>query len=87
MAVVSREEIQMDGHTYIKETYTSGKTNIYLKSDPIPDPIEPEPEPVDPPVTNEQLLEEVNNLQSGILDLMEGQTTIYEMQLAASEGV
>ena len=53
MKLINTEEIEKDGNIYIKETYDNGTTVEYLK--PSGDP----PEPEEPPVTMEEMIESI----------------------------
>lgn len=62
MQVVNREEYQENGYTYEKITYDNGYIDIHIK----PEPFEPgpEPEPSPAPVTNEDIMNKLNDMSS-----------------------
>lgn len=66
MTLIKTEEITENGLTYIVNTYDNGTVEKYIKPDP--DAVTPEPEPQDPPITNNDLAEKIDalfNVQRG----------------------
>lgn len=55
MILISQDEIKENDYTYIVETYDNGTINKYIKPDP-------DAEPQDPPVTNNDLAEKIDSL-------------------------
>lgn len=79
MQLINTEEIVENEITYVVNTYDNGTIEKYIKPDPnyVPEPA-PDPEPV---VTNDVLLERIENVEEGILDIMEGQVDTFELLL------
>ena len=75
MTLVKTEEITKNGTTYIVNTYDNGTVEKFVKPDP--DYIPPEPEPEDPPVTNEELQAQIAELQEQNMALMMGMIDVY----------
>lgn len=60
MKIIKTEELVIEGVTYIKNTFDNGYTEQYPKPDP--NVVLPEPEPTPPPVTNEDLMNKLNDM-------------------------
>lgn len=61
MQIIKTEEIIEDGNTYVVNTYDNGTVEKYIKPDPN---YQPPPQPPQPkPVTNEDIMAQLESMQ------------------------
>lgn len=75
MILIKTEEITENGTTYVVNTYDNGTIEKYIKPDPAAEP--PEPEPQDPPVTNDELQAQIAELQEQNVAIMMGLVDMF----------
>ena len=97
MTIIKTEELIENGVTYIVNTYDNGTVEKYIKPDPDYKP--PEPEPMPKPVTNEDIVAQLETLQAELekakkeqeatkslmLDSMQGTADLYAMQMGGGQ--
>lgn len=73
MGIIKTEEFEKDGCIYIRNTYNNGTIEEYIKTDE-----STPPEPTQPPVTNEDILNamQASRVQRGHIDCAGTTTTI-----------
>lgn len=75
MGIIKTEEFEKDGCIYIRNTYNNGTIEEYIKTDE-----STLPEPTQPPVTNEDIMNKLN-------DMSGDQVSVASLDAAYREGV
>lgn len=92
MQIIETKEIQENGVTYIVNTYDNGAIEKYIKPDPN---YQAPPMPEQPkPVTNEDIVAQLEATKALMLDSMQGTADLYlveqenkQLQLDAMQGI
>ena len=84
MKIIKTEEIIEDGNTYVVNTYDNGTIEKYIKPDPDYKP--PEPEPMPKPVTNEDIMAQLEAVQAELEKAKKEQEATKSLMLDSMQG-
>ena len=84
MTIIKTEELIENGVTYIVNTYDNGTVEKYIKPDPDYKP--PEPEPMPKPVTNEDIVAQLETLQAELEKAKKEQEATKSLMLDSMQG-